>query len=330
MVDIRKEFKEYCRKHLIPGSEINSVKPYDESTLFCIAGMQRFKQQFYEPTNAIPLCYSIQACLRVDDIDLIGDASHFPLFNMLGLFSFNYQRPAQAIAFWINFLASIGVKPTHVTIHPNKYDEWKETYLANGITDIRKDEGCIWGVPASPSCPAISGYCTEFFVGDVEIGNIVNPMGTCIDCGFGLERISNIVNHLEPPKPEETILKIVTRLEADGYKPSANNQGYILRKVLRKAILTGLHIPHPLAAEEISRQQRNLGRYMKMATAHPEKDDAWWFDTHGIDLSFIPQENRDTLEKAFKSVTELYDKLSADLAKYELNEKESPQDNQAC
>ena len=33
---------------------------------------------------------------------------------------------------------------------------------------------------------------------DREIGNIVNPLGTCIDVGFGLERLDMIVHGRHP------------------------------------------------------------------------------------------------------------------------------------
>ena len=74
----------------------------------------------------------------------------------------------------------------YVTIHPDKLDEWRSLY-DNYDVEVRADEECKW------SDGDIGGYCTEFFKNDVEIGNIVNPLGTCIDVGFGLQRLNMFV-----------------------------------------------------------------------------------------------------------------------------------------
>lgn len=68
-----------------------------------------------------------------------------------------------------------------MTIHPDRLVEW--TPLYGGRVPIVPDPECIW------SDGGISGYCTEFYKDGVEIGNIVNPLGTCIDVGFGAERL---------------------------------------------------------------------------------------------------------------------------------------------
>ena len=65
--------------------------------------------------------------------------------------------------------------------------------FTNGSTinfniEIREDNECVW------TDGDITGYCTEFYKDDIEIGNIVNTLDTCIDVGFGLERILFILN----------------------------------------------------------------------------------------------------------------------------------------
>ena len=77
-------------------------------------------------------------------------------------------------------------------------DEWKHFYPPDML--IKLDEGCLW------SDGNIGGYCTEFYYNDIEIGNIVNPLGTCIDVGFGLERLLNL-KHEQPIISKEEILK---------------------------------------------------------------------------------------------------------------------------
>ena len=88
---------------------------------------------------------------------------------MMDLFSFRELSVPQAIRFWLEFLDQINALPDYVTIHPERMAEWS---------------GFI--------------FCTEFYKNGIEIGNIVNPLGTCIDVGFGLERLDMIV-HGSPP-----------------------------------------------------------------------------------------------------------------------------------
>ena len=46
MKDIRLEFKKHCSEYGIPFEELPSIKSYDEDTLFCPAGMQKYKNNF--------------------------------------------------------------------------------------------------------------------------------------------------------------------------------------------------------------------------------------------------------------------------------------------
>jgi alanyl-tRNA synthetase len=79
----------------------DSVKPYDDTTLFCPAGMQQFKDKFKNPDNTS--IANSQSCIRLQDLDEIGDGSHLLYFNMLGLFSFGELTMQQTIHFWMKF-----------------------------------------------------------------------------------------------------------------------------------------------------------------------------------------------------------------------------------
>jgi len=57
-----------------------SVKSYDETTLFCPAGMQQFKSKFSD-LNYKGTLSNIQPCIRLNDIDEIGDGTHLLYFN---------------------------------------------------------------------------------------------------------------------------------------------------------------------------------------------------------------------------------------------------------
>ena len=143
--------------------------------------MQQYKSLFSDPSYTVLVANS-QACLRMGDLDEIGDGTHFLHFTMLGLFSFREMTVGEAIDFWLEFLGKLGLVPDHVTIHPDRADR-VEFALSRERVPIIPDPERTW------SDGSVSGYCTEFHKDGVEIGNIVNPLGTCIDVGFGLERL---------------------------------------------------------------------------------------------------------------------------------------------
>lgn len=278
-MNIINEYKKFCEERGILFSIEDSVSPYNETTLFCPAGIQKFKNLFnnidYKNTIA-----NIQACIRMNDFDEIGDLSHLLYFNMIGLFSFREMTIEGAITFWVNFLKRIGITPDYVTIHSNRR-YWVKYYHLLGINDVRfDDEHCIW------SDGDIEGYSTEFFLNNVEIGNIVNPLDNCIDVGFGLERLEMFVNGKTINKIDtlkETAIKIIE----SGYTPSNLKQGYVLRKILREIYKCGSTLDHKYFTDEIKRQDKILDKYSILKNKHVNKSKQWWYETHGIDLDEI-------------------------------------------
>lgn len=238
--------------------------------------MQQYKTLFSDPSHHGTLANS-QACLRLGDLDEIGDGSHFLHFTMLGLFSFREMSVAEAIDFWLDFLGTQGLTPDHVTIHPDRLSEW--TPLYRGRAPVVADPECTW------SDGGISGYCTEFHKDGIEIGNIVNPLGTCIDVGFGLERLDMLINGTPRGDALQTLRETVMRIIASGYRPGNKEQGYVLRKLLRRILSLGGTLDHPLFAEEVERQKRLRAKYLRLRDRFPDQSAEWWFDTHGIDLA---------------------------------------------
>ena len=120
MVDIRSAYYNFCISKNINFRNETSVASYDDTTLFCPAGMQQFKTKFndkeYKGTIA-----NIQPCIRLNDINEIGDGTHLLYFNMIGLFSFRELTVKDAIDFWMSFLIEINAKPDTITIHPDKF-----------------------------------------------------------------------------------------------------------------------------------------------------------------------------------------------------------------
>ncbi len=249
---------------------------YDDTTLFCPAGMQKYKKNFSDlEVKGNTICNS-QSCIRLNDLDLIGDGTHFGSFEMLGLFSFRDWPIKKGIDFWIDFVREIlGIKLTHVTIHPDR-KEWEEFYPN---LEVKLDENCKW------SDGEIGGYCTEFFVGDLEIGNIVNPLGDCLDVGFGLERLDGLVNGFERKSRQILLSEAIMKIINSGIKPSNIKHGYILRKLLRTLLKEGGTLDHVFFEDEKTRQNKMISRYENLKLKNPSKSKEWWFDTHGIDLN---------------------------------------------
>ncbi len=294
MINITQKYQEYCLAKGIPFTLADKVNPYDDTTLFCPAGMQQFKPLFKDTAHTGTVA-NIQSCIRMNDFGEIGDTTHLLYFNMIGLFSFRQMPIRVAIEFWVEFITKeLGLKLSYVTIHPDKFDEWQIFYkqILCDI-DIRPDKDCQW------TDGDIGGYCTEFFINDVEIGNIVNPLGNCIDVGFGLERLEMFVNKdassLVMPNgsevsvlaKESTLKSTILKIIESGYVPGNLKQGYVLRKLLRELHSIGGTLDHPFFEAEIQRQKTIADKYQRLKLKHADKPKEWWFDTHGINLDEI-------------------------------------------
>lgn len=256
---------------------IKSVVPHDETTLFCCSGMQQYKEKFKDISYQNTVS-NIQPCIRLNDLEEIGDSTHFLYFNMIGLFSFREWSVKKTIDFWMSFIEKLGLKIDYVTIHPDKKD-WESFYQEYDV-EIRYDSDCTW------SDGELGGFCTEFYINDIEIGNIVNCNGDCIDVGFGLERLDMLVNGKQKDEIsvlQETILKIIE----SGYVPGPKQQGYILRKLLKMLVIKGGNINHEFFFREKERQNGLRRKYEKLKDKHKDKTNEWWYETHGINLNEI-------------------------------------------
>lgn len=243
--------------------------------------MQQFKEKFIDINYKGVTISNIQPCIRLNDIDEISDKTHFLYFNMIGLFSFRSLTVKETIDFWMKFLQEkLELKIDYVTIHPDKFEDWKGFYNEYNV-EVRKDEGCIW------SDGKLGGYCTEFYIDDIEIGNIVNCNGDCIDVGFGLERLDMIVNKSSDKNEIKVLKETIYKIIESGYVPGPKKQGYILRTLLRKLMKHGEEIDHVFFKDEKERQVKILIRYNKLKDKHKDKDNTWWYETHGIDLNLI-------------------------------------------
>jgi alanyl-tRNA synthetase len=267
-------FERHCRRAGLPFTREPGVRSWDETTLFCPAGMQQFKPLFADETVRATRA-NVQPCLRLTDLDTVGDGTHLLRFDMLGLFSLRDWSVERAVDFWMEWMAEVGVRPDWATVPPERADAWESIHRRHGL-DVRVDADCVW------SDGEIGGFCTEFFRDGVEIGNIVNPLGICIDAGFGLERILLLLG--EPPPPRLRLIEeaVVAVLET-GTKPGATGRGYVLRRLLRLLAKAGSTLDRPELEAERRRQARLHERYARLAGRHPDKPRHWWIETHGID-----------------------------------------------
>lgn len=276
-VDIAKAYREYCEEWQVPFKLITNVRSYDDSTLFCPAGMQQYKEQFKDDKLRDHTVANIQPCIRMNDFDTTGDGTHLLHFNMIGLFSFRDLSVRLAIQFFMNFMKKLGVKVDYATAHKDKHNEWAYYYAKDYGIPCKIDDECIW------TDGEIGGYCTEFYSGGVEIGNIVNPLGNCIDVGFGLERLDTIVNGTPPPNKVEALKEAIRVILFSGYTPGPKQQGYVLRKLVRELYRMGINDwDHPVFVAEVARQVKLQDLYDRFKETHLDKPAEWWYDTHGI------------------------------------------------
>lgn len=281
MKNITDLYRQFCENKRIYYQLDDNVRPYDNTTLFCPAGMQQFKQKFKSDETGTQA--NIQSCIRLNDLEEIGDGTHFLYFDMVGLFSFRTMSIQTAVDFWMEFVEDVlEIKVDYVTIHPDKMEDWRSLY-DNYDVEVRSEEECKW------TDGDIGGYCTEFFKDDVEIGNIVNPLGTCIDAGFGLQRLDIFVNGPNEETREEILIQACEKLLHSGYYPSNKEQGYVFRKLLRELYRLSSEWTNEHYLKEKKRQDKVVENYNrnKDKPKFKDKSNEWWFDTMGIDIDFI-------------------------------------------
>ncbi|MDC0035391.1 alanine--tRNA ligase [Chloroflexi bacterium] len=343
--DIREAFLGYfeSKDHLrIQSSSLIPVG--DPTLLLTIAGMNQFKPYFSgqqkPPSRRLT---SAQKCFRTPDIDIVGDATHNTMFEMLGNFSIGDYFKSEAIEYALEFLTvklSLPKEKFYITVHHTD-DESQEIWENIGVPKERiyrfGDDDNWWGPPihgsegpcgpcselhydfgsdrgcrrdnCAPNCENqmdTGEKCTRF----VELWNLVfmqyyhHPDGTredlpapSIDTGMGLERativmqdaitmyetdiFSTLVNQVcsisgkEYGSDLETDYAIravaehtrsSTFLTADGVVPGNEGRGYVLRRVIRRAIRLG----RKLGLEESFMSPLAESVIAKMGKTYPE------------------------------------------------------------
>lgn len=304
-MNIKNEFIKYfvSKGHVeIPSAPL--IPENDPSVLFNTAGMQPLIPYLMGKSHpeGKRLC-DAQKCVRLTDLDEIGDKTHHTFFEMLGNWSLGDYFKKESIGFSFEFLTkvlNIPVEKLAVTVF-------------QGNEDIPRDEvsASIWrGLGISDKKIAYLGVDDNFWIagetgpcgGDTEIfyfrsndpvpvtfdpsderwveiwnnvfmefnkdsnGKITELPQKNVDTGMGLERIVAVLEGVDDNYKtsiwKEIIASIETisgktyngnevsmRIIADhirtsvfisadksGIKPSNTDQGYILRRLIRRAI----------------------------------------------------------------------------------------------
>ncbi len=286
----------------IPSAPL--VPENDPSVLFNTAGMQPLIPYFMgEEHPCGPRLCDYQKCVRLTDLEEVGDLTHHTFFEMLGNWSLGDYFKEESITYSFEFLTDVLKIPVNrlaVTIFCGNENIPKDTESAEIWQNlgIPKERIAYLGIEDNFWAAGETGPCgpdTEIFYWRsndslpekfdpeddrwVEIWNNVfmefnrHSDGTVsklpkknVDTGMGYERIvsviegvndnyessvwRDIIKNLEeisklPYKGNEKSMRIIVDhirtsvfIAADnaGIKPSNTDQGYILRRLIRRAI----------------------------------------------------------------------------------------------
>ena len=281
----------------IPSASL--VPEHDPTVLFTTAGMHPLIPYLLgEPHPQGTRLVNVQRCLRTDDIDEVGDATHNTFFEMLGNWSFGDYWKEEAISWSFELLLkelNIPLERLAVTIFTGDKDAprddesikiWKKLGISDDRIFPRPRKDNWWG-PVGETGPC--GPDTEMFiwVGKgkphgvpneeplwVEVWNdvfmqynktkkgVYEPLKQKnVDTGMGLERILMVLNEKDSVYETDVFeemcsaiekkmatseirftrviadhIRAATFLIADGVKPSNVERGYIVRRLIRRAI----------------------------------------------------------------------------------------------
>ena len=343
--EIREAFLKYFESKGHLRVQSSSLIPIGDPTLLLtIAGMNQFKPYFSgQQTPPRQRLTSAQKCFRTPDIDIVGDATHNTLFEMLGNFSIGDYFKNEAIEYALEFLTgklNLPEEKFYITIHHTD-DEAQEIWENIGVPKERiyrfGDEDNWWGPPihgsegpcgpcselhydfgsdrgclrndCAPNCENLMSTgekCTRF----VELWNLVfmqyyhHPDGTreklpapSIDTGMGLERATIVMQDVETMYETDIFASLIaqvcsisghkygkdletdyairaiaehtrssTFLTADGVVPGNEGRGYVLRRVIRRAI----RLARKLGLQESFMSPIAESVIVKMKATYPE------------------------------------------------------------
>lgn len=292
---------------IIPGAPL--VPENDPTVLFTTAGMHPLVPYLLgEPHPAGKRLADVQRCVRTQDIDEVGDATHLTMFEMMGNWSLGDYFKQGAIEMSFEFLIDVLGMPLEkfaVTCFEGDSDaprdeESAEIWEKLGVPRERigfLPKAKNWWGPAGQTGPC--GPDTEMFywVGPselpppgsnpandddnwMEIWNDVfmqynkkedgtfEPLSQQnVDTGMGLERVAAVLQGVSNVYETDAMKKVLDKVKElthaenidtsaitrsqriitdhlkaatfmlmDGVRPSNVDQGYVLRRIIRRAI----------------------------------------------------------------------------------------------
>ncbi len=305
--DIRQAYLDFYKSKshaVIPGASL--VPENDPTVLFTTAGMHPLVPYLMGQAHPMgKLVCDVQLCVRTQDIDEVGDASHLTMFEMLGRWSMGDYFKEGAITMSYEFMTGVlGIPKEKFAVtcfegdkDAPRDDESAAIWKNVGVPDDRigfLPKAKNWWGPAGQTGPC--GPDTEMFywVGKtplppagsnpanddpswLEIGNDVliqynkTPEGAFeqlkqknLDEGLGLERLACVLQGVKSVYDTDAFrpmlaavfskttkseadatrdariivdhFKAASFIIADGVQPGNVDQGYVLRRLIRRAI----------------------------------------------------------------------------------------------
>jgi alanyl-tRNA synthetase len=274
-----------------PFEALTSIIPHDDSTLFVCSGMQNLKPRF-EAQDGGALS-SLQACVRTNDLDLVGDGTHLTHFGMLGNFSFAGPHYAESVEMWDYILDRIGLDDK-VTIHVHPTQQNHRDLWERRKYPVVWDDQCVWSADGKKF-----DYCCEVYLGDLEIGNLVNPSGHSTDVGFGWERLLMVLegkNRVDEISLFNQSLDPISRDHVrtidcfwdNGISPGNKGRNYVCRRLIRRILHNGnLAVRWGEWSDEERRlREKCLAVGKRLKNRHKDKSTQWWWETCGL----LPEE----------------------------------------
>src|SRR5918995_1078793 len=252
--EIRETFLAYFERHEHLRRSSASLVPsvHDPSVLLTTAGMQPLRPYFLgQETPPGPRLTTCQRCFRTTDIEEVGNtARHLTFFEMLGNFSFgDYFKHDAVRCGWELSTEGFGFDPDQIWVTVFEGDDelglGPDTEAIEIWREIGVPEERIVRLPraenwwqAGPTGPA--GPCSEMYLDRGE------RFGRSEDLpGDDTERFLEYWNHvfMTYELHEDGSLTDLPRgtatLIAEGVVPSNEDRGYILRRIMRRAIQQG-------------------------------------------------------------------------------------------
>ena len=287
---------------VIPSAPV--VPENDPSVLFNTAGMQPLIPYLMgEPHPFGKRLCDVQKCIRLTDLESIGDNTHHTFFEMLGNWSLGDYFKKESIEYSFNFLTkvlNIPVNKLAITVYEGddkiprdevSANRWIELGISKKRIAYLGREDNFWIAGEKGPC----GGDTEifYFRSDDEVpedfdskderwveiwnnvfmeyyqdqdGNVTKLKSKNVDTGMGVERTTAIlenvndnyltsiwrealkkleeITNLSYQGNEESMRIIMDHIrtsvfiaaDPSGIKPSNTDQGYILRRLIRRAI----------------------------------------------------------------------------------------------